>query len=99
MKVANQNPSPIKNTPTQNMMGRKYNIDDRKRQGQHKIPNTDMDRHGQDKIKVSIQHQPYGQAFKMPYKNRHSVSWRGLAVISFFNVNMFNICRLFYYFL
>ena len=23
-----------------------------------------MDRHGQDKTKVSIQHQPYGKAFK-----------------------------------
>ena len=34
------------------------------RQGPPKRPNTNMDRHGQDKTKVSVQHQPYGQAFK-----------------------------------
>ena len=32
-------------TPTQNMKGRKDNPKDRKRQGQHKRPNTNMDRH------------------------------------------------------
>ena len=31
------------------MKGRKDNTDDRKRQGQHKIQNTNMDRHGPDK--------------------------------------------------
>ena len=37
------------------MKGKKpYNTDDRKRQGQHKRPNTNMDRHGQDQTKVSI---------------------------------------------
>ena len=30
------------------MKGRKDNTDDRKRQGQHERPNTNMDRHGQD---------------------------------------------------
>ena len=43
------------------MKTRKDNTDDRKRQGQHKRPNTNMDRHGQDKIKVSTQHQPCEQ--------------------------------------
>ena len=31
------------------MKRRKDNTDDRKRQGQHKGPNTNMNRHGQDK--------------------------------------------------
>ena len=34
------------------------------RQGQYKRPNTNMDIHGQDKTKVSGQHQQYGKAFK-----------------------------------
>ena len=46
-------------TPTQNMKGMKDNTDDRKRHGQHKRPNTNMGRHGQDKTKMSVQHQPY----------------------------------------
>ena len=46
------------------MEGRKDNTDDRRRQGQHKSPNTNMDRHGQEKTKVYVQYQSYGQAFK-----------------------------------
>ena len=30
----------------------------------NKRPNTNMDRHRQDKTKVYVQHQPYSQAFK-----------------------------------
>ena len=41
------------------MKGRKDNTDDRKTQGQHKRPNTIMDRHGEDKTKVTVQHQPF----------------------------------------
>ena len=42
----------------------KYNTYHRKRQGQHKRPNTNVDSHGQDKTEESVQHQPCGQAFK-----------------------------------
>ena len=39
---------------TRNMKGKKYNTDDRKkRQGQHKTQNTNMDRHGQNKTDIA----------------------------------------------
>ena len=59
-------------------------IDDRKRQGQHKIPNTNMNRKGQDKTKVSLQHQPYNQALKYAsFKSAFSIirQWSAYMVV------------------
>ena len=60
----------------------KDNTNDWKRQGQHKIPNTNMERHGQDKTKVSVHQQPYDQAFKnVSLKSAFTIISRGLAYI------------------
>ena len=41
------------------MKGRKDNPDDRKRQGQHKRPNTSMDRYGRYTLNRQFQHLTY----------------------------------------
>ena len=45
------------------MKGSKDSTDDGPRQGYYKRPNTNMDRQGQDKTKMSVLYQPYRQAF------------------------------------
>ena len=59
-------------TPAHNTKGREYDTVDIKRQGQHKIPNTNMDRHQQDK---SVHTAPAMRTciLKMPYQNPQSV--------------------------
>ena len=58
------------------------------------IKDQTQDRHGQDKTKVSIQHQPYGQAFKnASLKSAFSIISPGLAYmvvyISFGKMDLF----------
>ena len=53
-------------------MKRKDSTDDRKRQGQHKRPNTKMDRQEQDKTKVSAQHQSFEHVSLISFYNTYN---------------------------